>query len=291
VTTTLVDGDLVAYRCAASAEKDEEFVAFARANKTLQDIVSATGCDSIDVFLSGSTNFRYAIYPEYKANRRDMVRPRHLETVREFLVTKWGAKVTDGYEADDAIGIHMVGETICCSLDKDLKQLPGNHYNFVTGLWDTVSELDGWRNFYTQLVLGDRADNVPGYDGKMRPKFPKFLAAVRDELACASELSGMHDCVDRLYQDKEALIRNARLLYVWRKENDSWQPHQTKAEATSVEKHAEEVKSVSMRMMVGEIIPSTGRGGTKPKKGGYRRRGQSTGSVRRKTSRANSTST
>jgi hypothetical protein len=34
-----------------------------------------------------------------------------------------------------------------------------------------VSPLEGLRNFYFQLIMGDKTDNIPGYDGKMRLKF------------------------------------------------------------------------------------------------------------------------
>lgn len=291
MTIALIDGDLIAYRSAASAEKDEEGIALIRASRMLQDIVSVTDANEIKLFLSGSRNFRHDIYSEYKANRRDMKRPRHLETVREFLVVKWGAEVTDGYEADDAIGIEMRNDgTICASLDKDLKQLPGIHYNFVNGEFDHVDELLGWRNFYSQLVLGDRADNVPGYDGKMRVKWPKFLSETRAQLGKADSSGKMYSIVRGIYKlPEEQLIRNARLLYVWRKLNDEWQPP-TKAETTSEEKPVEEAKSGSTQMKPEATSQSMGRGGTKGKKGGFRARGRSKGTSSRKTSRASSTS-
>ncbi len=272
----LIDADLVAYRCAASAENDPEEIAYIRADRLLKDILSATDASEYKLFLSGSSNFRHEIYPAYKANRKDMKRPKWLQQLREYLVLEWNAEVTDGYEADDALGIAMSQgkeqSVVCCSLDKDLRQLPGNHYNFVTGNYETISELEGWRNFYTQLVLGDRADNVPGYDGKMRPAFPKFLTETREALVLAKRSYGMYGIVRALYEDEQILIRNARLLYLLRKEGEVWQPP-TEAETSLEVKVEEAVNLESMPMKQVEITQSTARGGTKRKKGGSPRRG------------------
>lgn len=281
MTVAIVDGDIVAYRTAASAEKDDQSIALIRATRLMQDIVSDTGADEIKLFLSGSSNFRYDLYPEYKANRRDVKRPQHLQAVREFLVVKWGAEVTDGYEADDAIGVQMGMEGpekgICCSIDKDLKQLSGTHYNFVTKEFDDVDVLGGWRNFYSQLILGDKADNIPGFDGKSRVKYPKFLSSYRDKLVSATSVEEMYRVVQGLYtsQNQEILERNAQLLYVWRTLNDKWQPPTSAAPTSEVKPETVE-KSASTRTTQGESTRSTGRTGMKQNKGGSRQRGRST---------------
>jgi hypothetical protein len=286
----LIDADIVAYRSAASAEKEDVEVACIRANRTLQDILSATDADEYKLFLTGSTNFRKEIYPEYKANRNDLKRPRWLQHVREYLVLDWSAEVTDGIEADDALGMGAGDGVVICTIDKDLLQVPGLHYHFVKGEWSEETPLSGWRNFYRQLVLGDKGDNVPGYDGKMRLKFPKFLEQPRLALLASQSAHEMYMVVRGLYKDEETLIRNARLLYIWRKPNDLWEPP-TKAETTSEVKPEVEVKSASTATTQAAIIQSTERGGTKPKRGGSQRRGQSTVIVSRKKRRARSTST
>lgn len=80
-------------------------VAFSRIDTHIHSILDATGATSYRGFLSGSNNFRHTIYPEYKANRKDMVDPRWRAACKEYLVTDWNAEITDGYEADDALGI------------------------------------------------------------------------------------------------------------------------------------------------------------------------------------------
>jgi len=106
----LIDGDIVCYRCAASCEKqgvvvEDSWVALKRVDELMQRIIEATQADSHKAFLTGSDNFRNAINPEYKANRKDTRRPEWLQQAREHLVTHWGASVEDEQEADDAMGI------------------------------------------------------------------------------------------------------------------------------------------------------------------------------------------
>lgn len=225
MTTALVDGDIVAYRCAASANKDSEEIAVVRAEGMMRDILEATESNSFRVFLSGSRNFRYDIYPEYKANRRDTPRPVHLQPVREFLVKEWNAEVCDGIEADDALGIAQTDSTTICSIDKDLLQVPGEHYNFVRGTSETITELVGFRNFYKQLILGDKSDNIPGYDGKARIKVPKFLEERYGLLDLLDSPRTMYlHVLDMYLEDALTLTRNARLLYIQRSEGDEWVP-------------------------------------------------------------------
>lgn len=71
----------------------------------MKRILETVGATDYTAYLTGSNNFRCELYPEYKANRKNKSRPVFLERAREYMVTVWGAQVTDGIEADDAIGI------------------------------------------------------------------------------------------------------------------------------------------------------------------------------------------
>lgn len=193
----------------------------------MRRIVHETASDKYQVYISGPENYRYNIDPNYKANRKDTPRPEWLQPVREYLVTDWNAQVCDGIEADDALGIeqtHAGEETVICSIDKDLKQIPGRHYNFVTNEFDYVSPRQALLSFYTQLIMGDRSDNIQGYDGKMRQKVPQFLYPLMDELHGAESEYDMFRVVQEVYElGDEALLRNGQLLYIQRSEGDMWQ--------------------------------------------------------------------
>jgi DNA polymerase-1 len=192
----------------------------------MRRILHETNAGSYVLFIGGAENYRYSIDPNYKANRSDKEKPMWLQQVREYLVTEWKAQIADGIETDDAVGIaynNAFEDAVICSYDKDLRQIPGTHYNFKTGELSIVSPLEGWRNFYTQLVMGDKSDNIQGYDGKMRQTVPKFLMPVMDRIQSSSTVRDMYESVAEIYElGEDAMHRNAQLLYIQRKEGDSW---------------------------------------------------------------------
>ncbi len=226
MTIALLDADVVAFRCAASCTSGEPAeIACLRADKLIRSILEETNSSEYKAYLSGSHNFRYDIYPDYKANRKGKPRPEHLQAVREFLVKEWNAEVSDGIEADDSLGIAASNESVICSIDKDLLQIPGEHFNFVRGERSSVGEVDGLRAFYCQVILGDKSDNIPGYDGMARVKVPNFLKNDYYEIYNLEDELDMYHHVLGLYGgDQETMHRNAKLLYILRKENEFWQP-------------------------------------------------------------------
>ena len=233
----LIDGDIVVYSNAASAELDPVEVAYMRIDQMMHSILDTTGSDTFRVFLSGSNNFRHEIYPEYKANRKDMVDPRWRSACKEYLVREWAAEVTDGYEADDALGINQdkaghtnkwhEGEysTIIATVDKDLDMIPGMHYSWPIvrkgnvvreGRIYEVSEIEGLRSFYRSLLVGDRTDNIFGVDGIGKVKAAQMI----DNLETEEE---MFERVAELYQgDMDRLRINGDCLWIQRQEHQRW---------------------------------------------------------------------
>ena len=214
----LIDGDIVVYRSAASAKDEEQWVAQARADQMLRDILEATGADSYKVFLTGSGNFRRELTPTYKANRPDE-RPEHWQAVREFLVTQHKAMICEGWEADDQLGIEqdkVGGTTVICSIDKDLLQVPGKHYNFVKKEFREVSPDEGLKKLYLQALIGDRSDNIFGVQGIGPVKAEKALEGLETELEWYEKVKAMYDDVERLHL-------NMQLLYIWQKPMDKWE--------------------------------------------------------------------
>ena len=224
MTIALVDGDIVAYRCAAASEREDLEVALFRTNDLMDRIIHETGSDSYQVFLTGSNNFRYNYNPEYKANRKDTVRPQWLQQVREHLVVNWKATVEDEQEADDALGIYQMAnkDTIICSIDKDLLMIPGEHYDFVKGIRRDQFTIPAIRHFYYQLIMGDRTDNIFGFDGKARQSVPKFLEPVLAELSSYDDELDMFSFVRGLYNDDDRLLMNGICLWIRRNEEEIW---------------------------------------------------------------------
>ena len=211
----LIDADIVAYRVACTLEDDdaEDFV-YARAEDLVDQILVNTEATEYRLFLTGKNNFRYSIYPEYKAHR-PTEKPFWLEKCRQYLIATFNAEVIDGQEADDALGIAQTKDTIICSIDKDLLMIPGRHYNFVKDEFQEVTNDSGMRHFYMQCLTGDRSDNIKGIEKIGPKKAEKILAG------CVTEQE-LFNAVRDAYSNDEEFLMNGRVLWIRRKENEDW---------------------------------------------------------------------
>ena len=218
----LVDADIVCYRNAASANDDPLEVALLRCDSQMHEILANTGTFKWYAYLSGESNFRYDIYPEYKANRTQP-KPRWLQECREYLVTEWQASVTEGYEADDALGIYASQHGsgidddawVIASDDKDLLQIAGNHYNIRTQKSIYITPEEALWAFYYQLLVGDAADNVKGCNGIGKVKANRALEVGMSEW-------DLFEVCRNLYNNDEELLMNGQLLYILREEGGIW---------------------------------------------------------------------
>jgi DNA polymerase-1 len=211
----LIDADIVAYRVACTLQEDdaEDFV-YARAEDLVDQILVNTEATEYRLFLTGKNNFRYSIYPEYKAHR-PTEKPFWLEKCRQYLIATFNAEVIDGQEADDALGIAQTQDTIICSIDKDLLMIPGRHYNFVKDEFQEVTNDSGMRHFYMQCLTGDRSDNIKGIEKIGPKKAEKILAG------CVTEQE-LFNAVRDAYSNDEEFLMNGRVLWIRRKENEDW---------------------------------------------------------------------
>lgn len=222
----LLDSDSLCYQAGYSANGEgQESLAIWQLNNIIDRILQETSPDSHKLYLTGSANFRYHLYPAYKANRIDTPRPLHLQSMREHLVVNWNATMSDGNEADDEIGIasQTSEDMLIGHLDKDLNMLPGKHYNYKKQEWFDVNELEGMRHFFWQLIMGDKGDNIPGFDGLMRQKVPKKLEHHMAFLYDTESYDDMLAHVFEMYnEDWPKFNLSAQCLWIQRKENDDW---------------------------------------------------------------------
>lgn len=197
------------------------------------------GAASYKGYLTGSGNFRetLATIQVYKGNRDPTLKPYHYKALKEYMLENLGAMIVNGYEADDAIAIeHMryykpnqtyeEARTVIATIDKDLNMIPGWHYNFQQNRCFHVTEDEGLRSFYSQLLTGDATDNIGGIYKVGPVKAAKILQP------CVSELD-MYEAVVKAYKEgfpdlteEQVLARikeNGQLLWIFKKENDIWQ--------------------------------------------------------------------
>ena len=176
----LIDGDILAYKVAAACEGavdwgDDFWTLHADAlegktqvNIWIEDLKENLNATKTRVFLTGSSNYRAAFFPEYKANRRGTRKPMILGALRKHLLSMWDAELEEGLEADDLIGMAATNPesngAIVVSIDKDFKGGPCKLYNPdrpEEGVRDiTKDEADAY-HFY-QTLVGDSSDNYKG---------------------------------------------------------------------------------------------------------------------------------
>jgi 5'-3' exonuclease len=220
----LLDSDIIAYRISFACKDEDVVTALSTLDVYIADILLLGVPEVTDfkLFLTGKGNFRkeIAVTAEYKGNRKDIEKPHHLEAIREFLIEHWGAIVSINQEADDDIAIAAtnIGEESCVivSLDKDLDQISGHHYNFVKKTKYYIDKPTAVLNLYKQILSGDVADNIIGLKGIGPAKAAKILAD------CTNEKEMYDACINAYDGNVDRVHENANLLYLRRKENESW---------------------------------------------------------------------
>ncbi len=157
-------------------------VGFARhsVKNSIQKILTDCHCTNYTVYLTSTdkSNFRYKVDPKYKESRSKTKRPHYYKELREYLIRYHPTVEVFGYEADDALGIHQTSHTIIASIDKDLRMIPGKHYNIISGEMEEITK-DGHLSLiengkkrklvgggilwlYAQMLLGDSVDDIHG---------------------------------------------------------------------------------------------------------------------------------
>lgn len=222
----LIDSDSLLYRVGfVNNQPDQEALCCSELGRMLDTILAETNAETYQCYLTGSENFRYQVYQDYKANRVNTPRPVHLQAMRAYMVEQWGAVVSDGVEADDLVGIAQTAQEDTCiaGMDKDLLMIPGKHYNYVTKQWRDVSNESAMRHFFYQLIMGDRADNIPGFDGKMRDKVPQKIQHHINFINETNDTAELLAYVLEMYNmDWQVLCRNASCLWIHRVPDDYW---------------------------------------------------------------------
>lgn len=220
-----VDADFLVYRIGFSCGENETVqIAKNRLTEWFNDIVFIRlACEDYEAFITGKTNFRHGIARTvpYKGNRKDVKKPPFYEELRSHLVAM-GATVSENQEADDDVAIRSTQyQGYIVHVDKDLDQLPGWHYNPVQDKEYFLEPLEATRNFYSQLLQGDRTDNILGIKGIGPKKAEKLLKA------CSTE-EEMYEAVKEAYsvakESHDHLIENGQLLWLSRFQGDIWQP-------------------------------------------------------------------
>ena len=195
----------------------------------LDDIVECgVEISSVEYFLTTcKKSVRKAICENYKAKRK---RNNWVSQLRKALISEGSTNYhfSDQWEADDLIADYAKStdkEYIICSIDKDLQQIQGYHYNYQKmyegkgadreyigrkGLSHTSSS-ESIHFLATQMLMGDAGDGIQGIKGIGKMRAAKILKH------CKNEYSYFRTIVNKyieVYKDEYAieLTKNYRLL-------------------------------------------------------------------------------
>jgi len=175
--TIVIDGDILVYKCAINAEVDQHWgdgLWTLHADESqgkylvlseIEDLKEKFKANKVIVALTDKNNFRKDVLPTYKDNRKDKRKPLILKALREYLVKEWNAIILPNLEADDVMGIIATKprkneKIILCSIDKDLRQVPGTLYNGETMVKRSNKECNWWH--LVQTLTGDAVDGFSG---------------------------------------------------------------------------------------------------------------------------------
>ena len=184
MSTLLVDADVVAYQVAFSTEaairwgqEDDEYAIWTlhsdekdcvrKIDDYFHTLKQDTQCKEIISAFSDKDNFRKEIFPDYKLNRTKQRKPLTLKFCRDYIYKKFNGFIRPRLEADDILGILATadiikGNKIICSIDKDLNQIAGLHYNPTLKEFYGITKKQADYNFFYQCLVGDSIDNFKG---------------------------------------------------------------------------------------------------------------------------------
>ena len=243
----LIDADVIAFQVAAVHEDvidwdgDGEVQVIPHFDEAcdhmdeyVDELLADAECDQAVICLSAVGDyFRHEFFPEYKSGRKGR-RPELLNVMKNYLETGWYSFRKPRLEADDVMGILQTnpkiipGETIICTIDKDLRQIPGLHMDLKTREIEEESAEAGEYFFYTQILTGDSVDGFKGCPGIGPKKAEKILGDLTvDEywpaIVEAYEKKGLTED-DAIIQARVArILRHGEYDYK-HKEPILWQP-------------------------------------------------------------------
>lgn len=176
--TLLIDADTIAYKaCSFYNEEGEgaKALTLMAVDRIINDLVNRSGCADYKCYLTTKTNFRHFLIDTYKANRADKEPPINLGWCKGLIMKKYNGVACQYLEADDLISLSSSPNTVIYSIDKDLRQIEGFHFdskeNEIIHIDSLGTLKQGLKNkiifsgligFYYQLLVGDTSDNILG---------------------------------------------------------------------------------------------------------------------------------
>ena len=243
-TTLLIDGDVALYQCCTSVEEVFDWgddlwsiVSDVKEARQLLDIWTKNlkkklEADSVVFTLSGPNNWRKEVLPTYKLHRKKHRKPIAFLPLRDYMLDTYRTYYFDNLEGDDVLGLlaggykRIKGKKIIVTIDKDLRTIPGYHYNPMKESEGVVKvdEEEADYNHLFQTLMGDRVDGYDGCPGVGPKTAAKLLSTPTWEVVVqAYERAGL-DAEAALVQARVARILRYGEYVVAKQEVKLWEP-------------------------------------------------------------------
>lgn len=238
----LIDGDQIAHIVAYREPTSHKHIE-AEVRNYIYRLKSLAHCSFYKLYVQGKGNFRHdiATLMPYKGNRKKN-NGELVNEIREIMRSSFGAISKDNIETDDAIGLSQTSTTCICSSDKDLNMIPGWHFNITNHNTFFVEKEEAIKNFYIQLITGDKVDNIPGLSERAPLRGIGKKTAEKHLQGITTEVD-MFQIVKNLYENKygqqykynhwnskesiscsyiDILNENAQLLWIQQLYKEKW---------------------------------------------------------------------
>lgn len=185
--TAIIDADILIYSAAAGAQRTidwgdglddpepqaDEQEGINLLNQSVKRLMEKTGADENIMCIScpSDLGWRKQVLPSYKENRAHITPPILRPILKQYVLDNFKSYAKDTLEGDDIYGILMThpsiipGQKIGVSMDKDMKTIPGLHYNTKRDEFFEITpkEADFWHMM--QTLTGDITDGYKGCPG------------------------------------------------------------------------------------------------------------------------------
>jgi 5'-3' exonuclease len=196
--------------------------------KELNTLLDTVYCDEYLMAVKGSDNFRNLLYPEYKLNRHADPTKQNVfvPVLRQLAVMEEYAIESTGREADDLLRIWAEeaarngDDYVICSIDKDLKCIPGRHWLMHKKEFLEISEEEALRHYYQQLLKGDPTDNIPGVPRVGEVKAAKILAPFNTEAEFQEQVVEQYLIAYGEDKWKDYLLSNGKMIHLQKDKDD-----------------------------------------------------------------------
>lgn len=221
--TAIIDADVLIFQACSATEEvfqwDSEPTYNANLSRAIDHLESKVGfikkaleADHVVMALSDYREpWRKNVLSTYKANRKHLRKPEGMEALRNYCHEAYDTYQFKSLEGDDVVGLLMTapdaaalieGKRIAVSIDKDLKTIPGWHFNPKTETLVHVSTLEADLCFMTQALTGDDVDGYKGCPNIGPKKASKLLEG-------RNTVSSMWSAVVSAYAKKGLTVNDA----------------------------------------------------------------------------------